>query len=127
MKKMEDAAELRYIRLGNTPNPASVLCELYRDIFGVQTGHAEIIMFNKLIKIYGRFTVFFALMDLANKSRLDNPYAYINFMCKTRLERQHRVSDNLEIDNLDKQIKRIDKAIEEQKEAGLEIKELEDE
>lgn len=127
MKGMEDSSELRYKHLGETTNPAGILCSLYRDIFNVQTGVAEIKMFNKLIKIYGRFTVFFALLDLANKDKLDNPYPYINAVCKARLERQHRISDNLEVDNLDKQIKRIDKAIEEQKEAGLEIKELDDE
>jgi hypothetical protein len=71
-------------------------------------------MFNKLIKVFGRFTVFFSTIDLAGSypNRIDNPYALLYTICKNKFERTHNSSFAQSSTPLDKYLDTIDEEIE---------------
>ena len=85
---MENAAEFYYEKLKTSPTPGVTLSLLYKELLGREIPRSEIIMYNRLVKIFGRFTVFFATLDLANVAKLsDVPYGVLYKICKDRLER----------------------------------------
>ena len=85
---MENAAEFYYEKLRTSDKPGFTLALLYQELLGREITRSEIIMYNRLVKIFGRFTVFFATLDLANVTKLsDVPYGLLYKICKDRLER----------------------------------------
>lgn len=84
----ENVAEFYYEKLKASTNPGLILATLYKELLNRQITKSEIIMYNRLVKIFGRFTVFFATLDLANVTKLsDVPYGLLYKICKDRLER----------------------------------------
>jgi hypothetical protein len=110
----ENAAETYYRKLSGATNPATILCDFYKTITGRPWGRSEIIMFNKLIKIFGRYTVFFAVLDLANVQALSAyPYRLLFTICKNRLEKINQVDlTSATSTNLNKSAGAIEKEIE---------------
>jgi hypothetical protein len=41
-----------------------LLCDFYLDLFGVKPDRGQAIIFNKLIRLYGRYRLFFAIISL---------------------------------------------------------------
>lgn len=116
---MENVAEYYFERLSKSLTPGPVLTELYGALYNFKTTRSEIIMFNKLIKVFGRFTVFFSTIDLAGTYpvRQDNPYPLLYAICKNKFERTHhsaflRASTPLDkyLENIDKEIEIVEKA-----------------
>lgn len=113
MGEMENQAEFYYEKLKNSTNPAQVLLEFFTEFVGKQGGRSEIIMFNKLLRMYGRFTVFFAIQDLTKYEHLEgNLYPLVYTICKNRFEKAHEISFNASHQSLDKEIKALQKEIE---------------
>ncbi len=115
---MENIAELYYEKLKSTTNPAQILTQFYSDLLDRPAGRSEIIMFNKLIRVFGRFTVFFSVMDLINVREVrENPYGLLYTICKNRFERagdgisMYPPSEPLDrdIDEIKKEIKKVAK------------------
>lgn len=112
MGEMENQAEFFYEKLKASVNPGQVLLEFYRDIVSENAGRSEIIMINKLIKLFGRFTVYFALMDLSkyeNKDLSGNIYPLVYTICKSRFEKIHNESFSPTQEPLDKLLKELEK------------------
>lgn len=88
---MEEQANYYFEQLSNTIKPGNTLSTLYGALYGVETGRSEIIMMNRLVQIFGRFTVFFSLMDMAGTypESVDNPYSMLYTICKKRFEHSH--------------------------------------
>lgn len=84
----ENIAELFYSRLKIAPNPGLVLAQFYGNLMGIEVGRSEIIMFGKLVKLFGKTSVFFSVIDV---SRIDTPtefpYGLLFKICKTKLEK----------------------------------------
>lgn len=90
---MENISEFYYEKLKSTTSPGVVLAQFYKDSLEREVGRSEIIMLNKLIKMFGRFSVFFAIMNLVNVSKLgeDFPYGLIFKICKDAIEKKSAV------------------------------------
>lgn len=109
MSEMENQAEFYYEKLNSKVPPGQVLMEYYRETTGRQDG-LGIIMVNKLIKMYGRFTTFFAIQDLAKYDNLEgNVFPLLLTICKNRFERANNTTFSLAHQPLDKYLKDLDK------------------
>jgi hypothetical protein len=121
MGEMENQAELFYERLGTSVNPGKVLLELFQETINRSAGKSEIIIINRLIKLFGRFTVFFAIMDLSKYEEgklTDNLYPLLYTICRNRFERIHSDTFNPAHESLDKEINQLDKDAEKTKKAA---------
>jgi len=89
---MENLLDFHYERLEKDGSrPGNVITSFYGDLFDKKPGRKEVIMFNSLIKVYGRYIVFFAVLDLTNVKKLDhdNLYGLLHSICRNRFERSH--------------------------------------
>lgn len=115
---MENISEYYYSQLADTKNPALVLNKMFNALFYTKTDINRIKMFNKLITLYGRFEVYFALLNIANWDNLAdkfdtsvNVYPLIARFIINRLEKKYESrSDSFGVD-LSKLAKRTDKLI----------------
>jgi len=110
MGEMENQAEFYYEKLKVSINPGQVLLEFFREMTNKEAGRVEIIMINRLIKMFGRFTVYFGIMDLSKIERLDgNLYPLLYTICKNRFERIHVETFSVSHESLDKYLKELEK------------------
>lgn len=111
---MENSSEFYYEKLKSADNPGVILASFYCGLYDLKVSRSEIIMFNKLVKTFSRFTVFFAVLDMVGSKpeKLDHPYGYLYEICKRRFETTHIDSTLQARESLDKEIKKIDEEIE---------------
>lgn len=83
----EGLADLFYDKLRTSTNPGVTLAQFYSAITGKQVGRSEIIKFNMLVKIFGKSSPFFAILDVSRREDInDFPYGLLFKICKDRLE-----------------------------------------
>jgi hypothetical protein len=110
MSEMENQAEFFYEKLKATANSGQVLLEFFREMTNKEAGRSEIILINRLIKIFGRFTVYFAIMDLSKYDTLEgNLYPLLYTICKSRFEKVHSETFSVSHESLDKYLREIEK------------------
>lgn len=110
MGEMENQAEFYYEKLKSSTNPGQVLLEFFREMTSRDAGRSEIIMINRLIKVFGRFTVYFGIMDLSKIENLEgNLYPLLYTICKNRFEKIHVESFSVSHESLDKYLKELEK------------------
>mgnify|MGYP001225514444 CR=1 FL=1 len=84
----ENLAELFFSKLKTAPNPGAVLAQFYGALTGQEVGRSELMMINRLVKIYGRTSVFFSVIDASRlKDIAEFPYAYIFTICRAKFQR----------------------------------------
>lgn len=124
---MENTSEFYYEKLKKAENPGVILATFYCALYGVDVGKSEIIMFNRLLRTFGRFTIFFSILDVAGSkpTKMESPYAYIYEVCKRRFESAHidTVAQSRRL--LDKFIESLDEEIERNSRKKLKIPPLE--
>jgi hypothetical protein len=109
MSDMENQAEFYYEKLNSKIPPGQVLLDYYRETTGKVDG-LGIIMVNKLVKMYGRFTTFFAIQELAKYDNLQgNVFPLLLTICKNRFERINNTIFSISHESLDKHLKELDK------------------
>lgn len=111
MGEMENQAEFVYEKLKTSTNPARVILDFYREITGKDI---SIMMVNKLLKLFGRFTLYFSVMELSKyEDKLDgNVYPLLYTICRSRFEKIHAESFSPSHESLDKSITSLEKEIE---------------
>lgn len=110
---MENIVELYYERLKSTTNAGQLLSQFYGELTGKVIGKAEVIMFNRLLKVFGRFTVFFSTLELGKYEEIQGvPYALLYTICKNRFEREFQDSPSASSTNLDRALTALEKEIE---------------
>lgn len=109
---MENLAEFYYEKLKSTTNPSQLIAQFYSELTGKISGRAEVIMFGKLIKVFGRFTVFFSTMDLANYEIEGSAYALLYRICKSRFEREFETSTSASSTDLSRTLNALEKEME---------------
>lgn len=87
METTENITELFYTKLKTTTNPGVVLSQFYGILMGIQVGRSEIIAINRLIKIFGKFSVFMAILDVSRRDSYDEfPFGLLFKICRDRVE-----------------------------------------
>ena len=84
--------------LHKSDKPGLVLANYYCALFEKDRTRSEIIMCNKLVKVFGRSTVFFSILDMngyhADKE-IESPYTLLYTICRKRFEAEH-VDSNIQ-------------------------------
>jgi hypothetical protein len=121
----ENSAEFYYEKLVNSTNPGLVLAQFFGNIFDRPISRVEVILFNRLLKVYGRFVVYFSILDLTSMTDLDfnNLYGILSYFAKKRLDQKYGIV-LVENNDLNKFASSIAKQIEKQKKEKLVIPEL---
>jgi uncharacterized small protein (DUF1192 family) len=84
----ENLAEMFFSKLKVSTNPGVILAQFYGALTGKEVGRSEIIMMNKLVKIYGRASVFFSTIDVSRlKDLTEFPYAYLFTVCRAKFQK----------------------------------------
>ena len=126
---MENIADLYYEKLSKESNPGKVLAAFYETLFDRSYSVKNIIMFNKLVKAYGKYIPFFAILDMFSYEGLeivDNMFGLLSYYCKKRLEQKTEIVVlNDSYKDLDSVVKKTLERIETQKESPIKIKRME--
>lgn len=110
---MENSAEFYYERLKKEENPGVILAAFYCSLYDTKVTRSEIIMFNKLVKTYSRFIVFFSILDVTGSysERPEKPYPLFSAICKRRFELTHLDTTLQARESLEKYLSNIDEEI----------------
>lgn len=117
---MENISEFYYERLQTTTNPGLELARMFGSVFERDVGKSELILFNRLLRLYSRFTLYFAILDLASMKDLDfnNLFPIISYFCKKRLE-QRQNSPLISFESLEKNVLALEKMVRRQEKQKL--------
>ncbi len=129
VSSVENAAEFFYEQLSTTTNPALVLSRFYGEVFNREYGRPEVIMFNRLLRIYSKYTVYFSILDMSSMDNINfeaGTFGLLSYFCKKRIEQKFGIQVSNLI-NLDKDVDRLEKDIEKQKNIKLEARSLSEE
>ena len=109
MTENENLSDLYYERLSSTTNPGTVLARFMGELIDRPINKSHIIMMNKMVKNYGRFLVFFSILDLSDVRDLgENIYPLMSAICKRRFEKAHVSSVIVQYNKLDREITKLD-------------------
>lgn len=105
----ENLAELYYAKLRTGTNTGLVLAQFYSALTGKNIGRAEVISFNRLLKVFGKSNVFMAIIDVARLEEIPEfPYGLFYKICKDRLEASiHTEMTSASSDNLDRKVNEL--------------------
>lgn len=95
---MENIADHYYKLLKDTTKPGVELANMYNAIFDIKLERKHYMMFNKLVRLYGRFNVFSAMLVIAGKDDVNHKESLIplfTWICKKGYE-SRTSSDNVE-------------------------------
>jgi hypothetical protein len=83
----ENITELFFAKLKASVNPGVVLAQFYGTVMGIEVGRSEIMQLNRLIKFFGRTSVFFSIVDIARRDDFKEfPFGLLYKICKDKLE-----------------------------------------
>ena len=126
---MENLADYYYEKLSTSVTPGTELAKFFCELFERSVTKAEIILFNKMVKTFGKYTTYFAILDMwtSNPDQvLDHNWAAIAYYCKRRLEKTNDTPVNEVYKNLDSFIEKKQKEIEELKKVSLKVRSLDE-
>jgi hypothetical protein len=125
---MENLAEYYFEKLPQDTNPGLLLAKFFCQVMETIVSKSEIIMFNRLVRLYGRTIPYFAILDVGGMDNvnMDNPFPLLAYFCKKRIEQKNPEAYNGAYNNLDAKIERLQGQIAAQENRKkLKIKELE--
>ena len=111
---MENISEYYYNLLGKSTNPGVDLAKMYGAIFDIKPERKHFMMFNKLIKVYDRFTIFSAILTVSEMENVDhNKYLYPLFssIAKKRFEKSTGMANIESMESAEKRIKSLERKI----------------
>lgn len=97
---MEGTANIYYERLfAEGANKGAVMAKFFSELFEIQLSPQNIIMFSKLIKLYGAENVFFATLSSyetgADPSKI---YGLLAYICKKKLTEQKDKANSVSLE-----------------------------
>jgi len=118
--QIEDLGNTYIEKVETADNPGSILTKFYSELFDMPYDVRMIGQFNKLVKLYGRFTVFLSLMDMYEIPELNHQriFSLITYLCKKRFNMENSASAS----DMQDVIKEHEKRIRENKKTKLEIR-----
>jgi hypothetical protein len=125
---MENLAEYYFEKLPQDTNPGLLLAKFFCQVMDTEVTKSEIMMFNRLIKLYGRSIPYFAILDVGGMDnvKLETPFPLLAYFCKKRIEQKNPEAYNGAYTNLDNKIEKLQaQIIAQEGRKKLKIKELE--
>jgi hypothetical protein len=120
---MENSSEYYYEKLKVSDKPGNILAAMFCSLYNIEITKSEIILFNRLLKVFSRSMIFFAVLDAVGSytEKIENPYPLLYTICKRRFEAAHGDSFIQAREDLKPFIASLDKSIEKQKKAKIKI------
>lgn len=119
---MENLYNYYYEQLPKTTNPGRLLTEFFVRLFDLEQKptRSDFILINRLVKIFGRFIVFFSLVDVAGRENITatsvrDVYGYLFTVCKSKITQQIEPDAYASQVNLEPIVNKYIKQIEENK------------
>lgn len=108
---MENIAEEFYAKLTDNNNPGLLLATFFSIMFNEDLKVDNIKLFNRLIKIYGRESVFFSILDCTGVRdfTVNDPFGIISYFCKKRLQNKKDAEKILDVSKIEKDIDKLKK------------------
>jgi hypothetical protein len=98
---MEGLAEIYIKKLESEKNPGGILARFFSELFEVSVDRGDYILFNKLVKAYGKDEVFKAVLNVYDMGSLDlsrGYYPILAYFCKKSLDDKNTIVDRKLID-----------------------------
>lgn len=112
MPEFENNSEFYYEKLKDSEKPGTVIAAFYCSLYNVPTSKQLVFMCNKLLSVFGRFTVFFALIDMAGSyPTVENAYPLWYTICKRKFEAAHGDVFSRSHESLDGFLSSLDKEL----------------
>lgn len=102
----ENIAEYYLGLLESATNPATILTQFYTSIAEIKYSNSLLPIMSKLVTLYGRKRVFYAILSISN-SNLDDPYKVYGLLahiCKKSLEDSHESSHVIDTSGIEKKL-----------------------
>lgn len=111
---MENSAEFYYEKLKSSSTPGQILAALLGSSYDYNPTRSEVIMCNRLTKTFGRFIVFYSIIDMAGSypEKPDPMYPLLYTICKRRFETMHHSSSLAPRNSLDGYLTDLQKQME---------------
>ena len=108
MVDQENLADFWKEQLFTSEKPAETLQQMYKSLVTSEGNY--IVTFRKLVKIYGRKSVYFSILDCADMNQVDgDPLRIISYFAKKRLDTKSNPSDIISIEEIEKKINKLTK------------------
>lgn len=109
--------------MNSSINPGAILAAMYCSLYGLEITRSEIMMCNRLVKVFGRTTVFFSILDMFGSypAVQQNVRPLLYAICKRRFETAHVNSIVSSRENLDNYVSNKMKEIEKVKKQKITI------
>lgn len=122
----ENLVDIYYEKLGSQGSPNVTLARFYEELFYLPFSRANLVMFGRLVKVYGRYIPFFAILDLYSYEGADlskEMFGLLSYYCKRRVEnRSANIVLNDAYKDLEKRTKTLLDEIEKRKQSPLRIR-----
>ena len=116
----ENRAELYYEKLKTTTNVGGTLAKFMCELIDREITKSYVMQVNRLIRIFGRFNVYFSIIDLSTVKNLgDDFYPLLYTICRNRFEKAHSSDTVVQFTKLTKELNDIEKSIEKAKKTKL--------
>ena len=127
---MENIADYYYNLLSDTTHPGTDLAKMYSDIFNIKLETKHYKLFNKLVRMYGRFNTFFAILQVAEMETVNHEkYLFPLFasIIKKRYEKRAGMANIESVDRAESTIRKLEREIKKIKKQTLNIPDIENE
>lgn len=112
MSSFENSSEFYYEKLKDADKPGAVISAFYCALYNVPMSRAIAFMCNRLVSRFGRFTVFFSLLDMAGSyQEVINPYPLLSKICTRKFEAAHGDVFSRSHESLDGFLSSLDKEL----------------
>lgn len=113
---MENLVDKTLNELKTTTNPGKILCHLWTELFNTRFTPELVQQFHRLVRIYGRYRAFFAVVKLSDRFygreyevTVENPYSLIAYFANEIVKRDYAGELNKGEESLSEYIKEYNK------------------
>jgi len=108
--RKENLSKFYFKKLHATNRPGALLANFLCEILGKKIVNSDYAKVGKLVRMYGRESVFFAILDVYDMENApDNYYPYITAILKSRLARKNKQAGYPTMVNFEDEVKELDK------------------
>jgi len=119
---MENVAEYYYNKLAESKAPGRVLLSMVRELFKIGEGTQHLKDLNRLVKLYGKYKVYFAILTVAEFDGVDfkrSVFPLLSTIIKKDLLSKHHVNPNTLVEDKTIEINKIKKEVEKYKDREI--------
>ena len=113
---MENLVDKTLNELKTTTNPGKILCHQWTELFNTRFTPELVQQFHRLVRIYGRYRAFFAVVKLSDRFygreyevTVENPYSLIAYFANEIVKRDYAGELNKGEESLSEYIKEYNK------------------